>query len=229
EGGIGRFLRVDPLGALNPYVYCNNDPLNFVDPWGLEPWQTSFGGYAEDGLPIINVSGVTVGDGDGWAYDYMDSYDDAFIYVIERNQEEGEFLGLPAKRIVYPRRVRGAVGKRGGNRPPGKKPEDEDGGGFEIRAALIAPIDPNMMWSVGLDQCLENALLNNPDPSFSVDFTGRYGFTPAGAGFATQNYITATLEAYANRSWACFQCYIKYGIPNYATEIGDKITYFIGR
>ena len=35
EGGIGRFLRVDPLGALNPYVYCGNDPLNFVDPEGL--------------------------------------------------------------------------------------------------------------------------------------------------------------------------------------------------
>ena len=35
EGGIGRFLRVDPLGALNPYVYCGNDPLNFVDPEGM--------------------------------------------------------------------------------------------------------------------------------------------------------------------------------------------------
>ena len=35
EGGIGRFLRVDPLGALNPYAYCGNDPLNFVDPEGL--------------------------------------------------------------------------------------------------------------------------------------------------------------------------------------------------
>ena len=34
EGGIGKFMRVDPLGALNPYVYCGNDPLNFVDPEG---------------------------------------------------------------------------------------------------------------------------------------------------------------------------------------------------
>ncbi|MCK4421096.1 RHS repeat-associated core domain-containing protein, partial [candidate division WOR-3 bacterium] len=35
EGGIGRFLRPDPLGALNPYAYCGNDPLNFVDPEGM--------------------------------------------------------------------------------------------------------------------------------------------------------------------------------------------------
>jgi len=34
EGGIGWFLRPDPIGGLNPYLYCGNDPINFVDPWG---------------------------------------------------------------------------------------------------------------------------------------------------------------------------------------------------
>ncbi|MCK4421171.1 hypothetical protein KAW48_05175, partial [candidate division WOR-3 bacterium] len=50
----GRFMRVDPLGALNPYVYCGNDPLNFVDPSGLY-WQSN---------QVINVWGFS--DGDGW-------------------------------------------------------------------------------------------------------------------------------------------------------------------
>ncbi len=33
---LGRFLTVDPAkDGLNWYIYCNNDPVNFVDPWGL--------------------------------------------------------------------------------------------------------------------------------------------------------------------------------------------------
>ncbi len=35
---IGRFLQTDPLGyidTINPYAYCANNPLNRIDPWGL--------------------------------------------------------------------------------------------------------------------------------------------------------------------------------------------------
>ncbi len=36
---VGRFLSRDPLGAgPNPYTYVAGDPVNRIDPYGLEPW-----------------------------------------------------------------------------------------------------------------------------------------------------------------------------------------------
>ena len=37
--GTGRFLQPDPLGQLpgpNIYSYCQNNPVNWVDPWGMD-------------------------------------------------------------------------------------------------------------------------------------------------------------------------------------------------
>jgi RHS repeat-associated protein len=35
---IGRFITKDPILALNLYVYCKNNPLNLVDPFGLDTY-----------------------------------------------------------------------------------------------------------------------------------------------------------------------------------------------
>ena len=39
DPALGRYLTPDPIGlagGFNPYVYCLNDPVNLIDPFGLE-------------------------------------------------------------------------------------------------------------------------------------------------------------------------------------------------
>jgi len=39
DPGIGRYLSPDPIGftdSLNLFIYTGNNPVNWIDPWGLE-------------------------------------------------------------------------------------------------------------------------------------------------------------------------------------------------
>ena len=52
---IGRFIQPDPLGQIpgpNIYAYCNNNPINWVDPWGMDIYYNYFdGGHASVVVP----------------------------------------------------------------------------------------------------------------------------------------------------------------------------------
>ena len=124
DAGLGRFLEVDParqVGGMNLYAYVQNDPLNFLDPFGLfrfgkrplsgAPWipggssnpvdnyfNTEIShehGFFEDG------SGENIGFGpDGRfsedpsdkGYRYDDKYyDDALIREALGNIEDGDY------------------------------------------------------------------------------------------------------------------------------------------
>ena len=63
DSTIGRWLSKDPIGlegGLNLYVFCGNDPVNFVDPFGLcedLPW-----GVQQDMVGIQDMSGVYIAE-----------------------------------------------------------------------------------------------------------------------------------------------------------------------
>jgi len=62
---IGRFLQVDPIGyagGINLYGYCQNNPILFIDPWGLckEGSGYSWGDFAIDAASAVLVVGDIV-------------------------------------------------------------------------------------------------------------------------------------------------------------------------
>ncbi len=46
----GRFMQADPAGyidGMNLYAYCGNNPINWIDPWGLFRWKQFFAGISK--------------------------------------------------------------------------------------------------------------------------------------------------------------------------------------
>ncbi|MFH1847522.1 MAG: RHS repeat-associated core domain-containing protein, partial [Candidatus Omnitrophota bacterium] len=82
----GRFITPDPIGyagGINLYSYCGNDPVNWIDPWGLygenmsgHTYDKNFDGKADGAGVDLNGDGDT--DMSGWDSDNdgnMDSMD----------------------------------------------------------------------------------------------------------------------------------------------------------
>lgn len=61
---LGRFLQTDPIGTkggINLYAYVGNDPLDFVDPFGL----CGVNGQYISGCTVLSLNPVTLPSGVG--------------------------------------------------------------------------------------------------------------------------------------------------------------------
>ena len=68
---LGRFLQPDPLGyidGMNLYQYCGNNPLNWIDPWGLKRYNYRWYNIPLWPLVFANNLGETLADGIEGAY-----------------------------------------------------------------------------------------------------------------------------------------------------------------
>lgn len=124
DSEIGRFLQVDPIGyigGMNLYVYCSNNPVNFIDVFGLfhfgkrpltgAPWIPGASSNPIDDYFNTEVShehgffddgsGKNIGfgpegrfseDATGKGYRYDDKhYDDDLIREALKNIEDGDY------------------------------------------------------------------------------------------------------------------------------------------
>jgi len=90
---IGRFLQTDPVGycaGMNLYAYCGNNPLGYVDPYGLDKYVLGYGGGSDDGGRIGFARWSDAGELIQMWYFYPDSVKgkDAFEVWIDWVQND---------------------------------------------------------------------------------------------------------------------------------------------
>ena len=76
DSNIGRWLSKDPIGlegGLNLYVFCGNDPVNFVDPDGSNPYAIAWGDA------LYEAGNLAASDGPMW---YGDAYALGYLAVV---------------------------------------------------------------------------------------------------------------------------------------------------
>ena len=115
---IGRFLQTDPIyyaDGLNWYSYCNNNPVNWIDPWGLCKEDGS--DETEDGLVRIIWEAIKAAMPGGWTGDAGraglegGTSISAYKAVLEAGLQDPDFIGsenyeklreiaqIPAKKV----------------------------------------------------------------------------------------------------------------------------------
>ena len=91
DPSIGRFTTEDPAkSGLNWYAYCGNNPVNYVDPWGLE--------YA----PIRDIAGsYAVAFGEKPKYEFGEAYNKSFVMVSIGDYSRAFYFDGTIRKPIY--------------------------------------------------------------------------------------------------------------------------------
>jgi RHS repeat-associated protein len=112
----GRWLSNDPIGisgGLNQYVFCANNPVNFVDPFGENIWTTTWRIFKQTGQLVRQVSGrgkagtlreIETGLKEAGQGAVVETQTDAASKALAKQLGNGKFRG-PEKSPGYPEHI----------------------------------------------------------------------------------------------------------------------------